>query len=159
MSSDRRRSRRDDDRPAITLENSPRGSGDRRVKEVWREPPAADLAREPAHRYSLRGGLRHAAPRRGPFPAGELEGRIERLTLAGYVPCDSSISAASSRALRQRSRHGYATTELLHGRVAGGVASKQASRLAPRRHSFVLGRGFGNPIVYGVAGVSSDGEA
>jgi hypothetical protein len=42
---------------------------------------------------------------------------------------------------------------------AYGAASMQTSRLAPRRHSFVLGRGFVNPIACGFSGVSTDGHA
>jgi hypothetical protein len=38
---------------------------------------------------------------------------------------------------------------------AYGAASMQTSRLAPRRHSFVLGRDFVNPIACGVRGVST----
>jgi hypothetical protein len=45
------------------------------------------------------------------------------------------------------------------GESEAGVASRQALRLAPRRHSFVLGRGFRNPIVWGIGAVSSDCEA
>jgi hypothetical protein len=43
------------------------------------------------------------------------------------------------------------------GAAQAGAASTQTSRLAPRRHSFVLGRGFGNPIVYGLT-VQDNGE-
>jgi len=48
-----------------------------------------------------------------------------------------------------------------YGRRASeaGVASTQSSRLAPRRHSLVLGRGFGNPIVCALGEISSDREA
>lgn len=39
------------------------------------------------------------------------------------------------------------------------AASTLVSGLAPRRHSFVLGRGLRNPIVWGIGAVSSDCEA
>jgi hypothetical protein len=45
------------------------------------------------------------------------------------------------------------------GAAQAGAASTRTSRLKPRRHSFVLGRCFGNPIVGGVGGVSGDGQA
>jgi hypothetical protein len=45
------------------------------------------------------------------------------------------------------------------GAPQAGGASTRTSRLAPRRHSFALGCGFGSPVVCGVGGVSSDGEA
>jgi hypothetical protein len=45
------------------------------------------------------------------------------------------------------------------GAAQAGAASTQTSRLTPGRHSFVLGRRFGNPLVCGVGGVGSDGEA
>jgi hypothetical protein len=45
------------------------------------------------------------------------------------------------------------------GAAQAGVAPTQTLRLPPRRHPFALGCCFGSPIVCGVGGVSSDGQA
>jgi hypothetical protein len=74
---------------------------------------------------------------------------LRALTLYGFLPnWLQSAGPASRKSIRPR---------LIASEA--GAASTGTSRLALRRHSLVLGRVFGIPILCGVGGVRSDGQA
>lgn len=76
------------------------------------------------------------------------------------IPADTAgwPHASGVCASRERSPCSYALPSYCTDGAQAGAASTRTSRLTPRRHSSVLGRGFGNPIVCGVGGVGSDGQ-
>jgi hypothetical protein len=87
-------------------------------------------------------------PARGPaFCVSHPARGVCRLPSSKHAPPADAPARALASALTSQLRQlpSYCT-------VAAGGASTQASRVAPRRHSFALGCGFGSPIVCGSIG-------